>query len=98
MVYSDKIELERVPDGEGYLIVLRYGSVAVYREGDDIHTFRNACTHRGCELEWNGQDKTWDCPSHGSRFSATGEVLCGPATEPLERHAAHVEGGFLIID
>jgi glycine/D-amino acid oxidase-like deaminating enzyme/nitrite reductase/ring-hydroxylating ferredoxin subunit len=41
------------------------------------------CPHMGAVVRWNGAEGTWDCPAHGSRFSADGELLEGPATRDL---------------
>lgn len=64
--------------------VLTEQHVALYRDSEgQIHAVSSICTHRGCEVEWNDQDKVWDCPCHGSRFTPAGEVINGPAVIPL---------------
>ena len=42
------------------------------------------CPHLGCALKYNKQEHSWDCPCHGSRFSAEGVVLNNPATGNLK--------------
>lgn len=42
------------------------------------------CPHMGCALKWNPQERTWDCPCHGSRFDETGKLLDNPATGGIE--------------
>jgi len=48
-------------------------------EADNIYLVDITCPHMGCELKWNSQEKSWDCPCHGSRFDYKGMVLEGPA-------------------
>jgi Rieske Fe-S protein len=66
--------------------VLRRGltKVAVYRDdAGQLHECSAVCPHLQCVVHWNGGEKTWDCPCHGSRFDAHGRVLNGPANRDL---------------
>lgn len=59
--------------------------LAYYRdEKGTLHTYSAVCTHLGCTVQWNGLEKSFDCPCHGSRFSYAGKVVNGPANEDLE--------------
>ena len=68
--------------GEGKRLADRH--VALYRDGGgNLHALSSVCPHRGCDVEWNAEEKVWDCPCHGSRFTSEGAVIRGPAAQPL---------------
>jgi glycine/D-amino acid oxidase-like deaminating enzyme/nitrite reductase/ring-hydroxylating ferredoxin subunit len=67
--------------------ILREGvkKVAVYRNlTGDIKIFSASCPHKKAILSWNPIESSWDCSAHGSRFSADGEVINGPAICNME--------------
>ncbi|PJJ72643.1 glycine/D-amino acid oxidase-like deaminating enzyme [Diaminobutyricimonas aerilata] len=41
------------------------------------------CPHLHAMVAWNDQERTWDCPAHGSRFAADGTRLEGPTVRDL---------------
>ena len=83
--FSPKPDREELGADEGAVVQEQGKELAVYKDRHGkIHTFSAKCTHEGCTVNWNKELKSWDCPCHGSRFAATGEVLSGPATKPLQ--------------
>ncbi|MBQ4353287.1 MAG: FAD-dependent oxidoreductase [Clostridia bacterium] len=66
--------------GEGGIAADHGRKVGAYRDEDGrLYIVSLRCPHLGCSLEWNRTDSTWDCPCHGSRFSAAGDCLSNPA-------------------
>jgi Rieske Fe-S protein len=76
---------DEIPRGEARVLRDGLGKSGVYRDDDgELHGVSLRCTHLGCLLRFNGAERSWDCPCHGSRFDVDGGVLEGPAVHPLE--------------
>lgn len=68
-------------EGEGTVVWDRLGTpTATARVHGEVHRVSAVCPHLGGILGWNDAERSWDCPLHGSRFTAAGERLEGPAT------------------
>jgi glycine/D-amino acid oxidase-like deaminating enzyme/nitrite reductase/ring-hydroxylating ferredoxin subunit len=79
--------VDEVPTGEGAIMRQGVSKVAVYRDdAGKVHLLSAICKHLGCVVAWNSTEKTWDCPCHGSRYSALGRVYQGPANADLSVH------------
>ena len=103
--YADWLKPGEVADesaisaGSGAIVRRGLDRLAVYRDVDGtLHRCHAACPHLGCAVAWNPVETTWDCPCHGSRFTATGRVIVGPANRDLtpvepqrgeEQHGEH---------
>jgi glycine/D-amino acid oxidase-like deaminating enzyme/nitrite reductase/ring-hydroxylating ferredoxin subunit len=68
-------------------IVLEEEKIAAYKNfNNELHRYSAVCTHLGCTVTWNNSEKSFDCPCHGSRFSAfTGNAINGPANKELDK-------------
>ena len=73
-----------IPRGTGAVLRRGLSKVAVYRDEDgSVHECSAVCPHLNAIVRWNGVEKTWDCPAHGSRFEPLGRVIQGPANSNL---------------
>ncbi|MDE6025839.1 MAG: FAD-dependent oxidoreductase [Lachnospiraceae bacterium] len=67
-------------NGHGGIVRKGFRRYASYRdEAGNIHRISIRCPHMGCELLWNPDELSWDCPCHGSRFDCDGNLIDNPA-------------------
>ena len=85
--------LADVPVGGGFAVEVDGREVVLTQPvAGTVTAFVARCPHQGCSVSASGGEL--QCPCHGSRFDAmTGEVLEGPAEEPLETLEVAVVGG-----
>ena len=77
---------EELKPGEGGIMSEGFKKIAVFcDEENNLHTCTAVCPHLGAILQWNADEKTFDCPMHGSRFTPEGKVINGPATSDLKK-------------
>jgi glycine/D-amino acid oxidase-like deaminating enzyme/nitrite reductase/ring-hydroxylating ferredoxin subunit len=86
---ADMDDLGELQPGEGAVTEIKGHKLAASRdEAGTLTVLSRICTHLGCAVHWNGLEKSWDCPCHGSRFRPDGEVIEGPAMKHLEKKEA----------
>ena len=71
--------------GHGAVVETPQGKAGVYKTDEgEIFQVDIVCPHMGCELIWNPDERSWDCPCHGSRFDYEGNLLDEPAQEGIQ--------------
>lgn len=74
-----------VPSPLGHVVRDRGAPVAVSTVNGITRRVSAICPHLGGILSWNDAEMSWDCPLHGSRFTASGCLIEGPATSDLKQ-------------
>jgi glycine/D-amino acid oxidase-like deaminating enzyme len=83
---GDRTSDSHLPKNSGAIIRKGFKKYAAYRDHTGkLHKMSAICPHLKAEVRWNLSENCWECPAHGSRFSATGEVIQGPANCNLEK-------------
>lgn len=84
-----------IKNGEGKVVEYKGKRTGAFKDKQgNLHLLDITCTHMGCELQWNDEEKTWDCPCHGSRFKYNGDIVEGPALHNLK----HPDEGRNIVE
>jgi len=85
VVHIPNNKLEDISVGSGGSVFYQGKRVGIYRESaDKYYAVSLRCPHLGCRLEWNQDEKSWDCPCHGSRFDYKGRLIDNPAQNDLK--------------
>lgn len=85
---SDYEKIDALNINEGIVAKLDGKEFGVFCDEDNrLHFVEAACTHLKCTVKFNNDEKSWDCPCHGSRFTYEGKVINGPANKDLPYHS-----------
>lgn len=78
-------DLDSLAPNQGAILDINGKRVAAFKDPAGKVILHSAvCTHLKCIVKWNEQEKTFDCPCHGSRFNADGSLKNGPAQRGLD--------------
>ena len=80
-----KKTIDYIKKGRGEIVEYDGVKIGIYKdeEGKTYAVFAS-CSHLGCELKWNQDELSWDCPCHGSRFDYEGRLIDNPAKEDIK--------------
>lgn len=83
-IYIPSSEIEHIKNGHAGVVEYKGQKVGVYKneEGKEF-IVSTKCPHLGCELHWNADELTWDCPCHGSRFNYKGKLIDSPSVKDI---------------
>lgn len=87
-----RAQLDGIAPGQARLIKVDGQELAVYHSPEKgLIAVSSICPHMKCRVAWNAEAVSWDCPCHGSRFTVEGDIIEGPACEPLQIHVLERE-------
>jgi len=87
----------QIPVGSGMIFPAKQ-VVVTQPSANEFKAFSAVCTHMGCIVN-QISDGTIDCPCHGSQYSIkTGDVVAGPAPNPLPAKQIKVSGGSIFLE
>ncbi len=90
---------EDYPPGTVTTKLKERNGVWIVSTSDGLFALISICTHLGCSPNWFEDERLFKCPCHGSNYNLNGDVVAGPAPEPLFRASVKVNPfGQLVVD
>ncbi len=81
----------------GQTTFLEKKRIFIINAEDGFYAISSVCTHLGCNIR-KASDR-FECPCHGSKFNAEGNVISGPAPRPLQWYRMKLSRtGDLMVD
>ncbi len=92
------IAKREIPPGEAKEIVFNnVPAVIVNRPGKGLIAVSRVCTHLGCLVQYDKENKRLLCPCHAGVYDLEGIVLSGPPPKPLQKLLLRVDGENIVI-
>jgi 3-phenylpropionate/trans-cinnamate dioxygenase ferredoxin subunit len=98
--FYDAVPADDVPDESASVVEVNGTEIALVRTGGQFFALQNECTHANYPMGEGDLvgENILECPGHGSTFNVlTGEVVSGPADEPLETYEVEVVDGMVRV-
>lgn len=92
-----EVPLSSLPEGEKVRVMMGSTPIEITRTGDEVSAHSLWCTHLGCEVKWNGEQKKYFCPCHEGVYNSKGFPISGPPPRPLDTLHATVADGVVTI-
>lgn len=77
---------------------LRGADLIIVRTGErDVKAMSTVCTHLGCTVYWEKDNKEFYCPCHQGRFDQDGNVVSGPPPRALDSYKVEIQDKNVFI-
>ncbi len=84
-------------DFQAKMVALSGHPVILIRTPQGFRAFSAICTHLGCVVKWDPENRRIACPCHAGYFDLNGRVISGPPPRPLTEYDVAVVGGEVLV-
>ncbi|MDX2129560.1 MAG: Rieske (2Fe-2S) protein [Chloroherpetonaceae bacterium] len=86
-----------VPPNSGKIFKFNDQPVFVLNSNGELSAMSAKCTHLGCNVQWQPQEKVVWCACHNAKYNTDGTKLSGPQPADLAKFAVKVQDGNIVL-